>query len=301
MGVSTNYAAKRKEIPDWVKVRIPIHLEQYKETLKILREDNLTTVCQEAKCPNIYDCFSRSTATFMVLGENCTRNCLYCNVKHGKPEPVDMDEPKRLAQAVKKLGLNYAVVTCVTRDDLGDSGADIFIRIVKEINEVSPECKVELLISDLRGNWTSLKGIVDVKPDVINHNVEVVSELFSEVRPQGSYGTSLELLKKVKDLDPNMITKSGMMVGLGETKSQVIQTIEDLVKVDCNVMTIGQYLRPTPEHAKVKRFYTPGEFDELKRIGESLGFDHVESGPLVRSSYKANECYQRVRKMGIDE
>lgn len=292
MDISTNHTRKKKEIPGWIKIRVPVDLEQYKETLKMLRENNLTTVCQEAKCPNIYDCFSRSTATFMILGDICTRNCLYCNVKHDKPEPVDMDEPERVAQAVKELGLKYAVITCVARDDLDDSGADIFVRTVEEINKVSPECKIELLISDLKGNWTGLRRIVDIKPDVINHNVEVVGELFPEVRPQGSYDTSLELLKKTKQFDPKIMTKSGIMVGLGETRNQVIQTIEDLVKVNCNVMTIGQYLQPGPEHVRVKRFYTPREFDELKRIGESLGVDHVESGPLVRSSYKANECYQ---------
>lgn len=286
----------KHKIPDWIKVRVPASIQQYKKTREILKENSLTTVCQEAKCPNIYDCFSRGTATFMILGDTCTRNCLYCSVKSGKPNPVDEDEPKRVAQAVKTLGLNYTVITCVTRDDLEDGGAGIFAGVVEEIHKIIPECKVELLISDLKGNWEGLKKIVDAKPEVINHNIEVVRELFPKIRPQGSYQRSLELLKKVKEFNPHMITKSGMMVGLGETKPQIIQTIGDLVEVNCNIFTIGQYLQPSPEKIPVIKFYRPEEFDELKEIGEYLGLSYVESGPLVRSSYKADECYEKIIK-----
>lgn len=286
----------KHKIPDWIKVRVPANIQQYEKTLEILKENSLTTVCQEAKCPNIYDCFSRGTATFMILGDTCTRNCLYCSVKSGKPNPVDEEEPKRVAQAVKTLDLNYTVITCVTRDDLEDGGAGIFAGTVEEIHKIIPECKVELLISDLKGNWGGLKKIVDAKPNVINHNIEVVRELFPKVRPQGSYQRSLELLKKVKEFNLDMITKSGMMVGLGETKIQIIQTIGDLVEVNCNIVTIGQYLQPSPQQVPVRKFYRPEEFDELKEIGEYLGLSYVESGPLVRSSYKADECYEKMIK-----
>jgi len=206
---------------------------------------------------------------------------------------IDINEPKRVSQTIKKLGLSYSVITSVTRGDLDDGGASIFVKIVEEIHKTIPECKIELLIPDLKGNWKAPKSIVDAKPNVINHNVEVVEELFPEVRPRGSYDTSLELLKKIKEYDSKMITKSGMMIGLGETREQIIKTMEDLRKVNCEMITIGQYLQPSPGHAEIKKFYNPEEFVELKEIGESSGFNCVESRPLVRSSFKANECYQK--------
>jgi len=280
--------------PDWIKVRLPHNMEVYQKTVKLLREKNLTTVCQEANCPNKHQCFNCGTATFLILGDVCTRNCSYCKVKPGNPQPVDKDEPKRVAQAVKEFALDYVVITCVTRDDLADGGADIFVRTVQETRKLNPECKLELLISDLKGNGKSLEKIVDIRPEVLNHNVEVAQSLFPKMRPQGNYRTSIELLKKVKELNPQVITKSGMMLGLGETKDEIIQTMRDLVEANCQIMTLGQYLQPSPQHTSVETFYRPEEFIELKEIGEALGFAQVESAPLVRSSYKAKECYEKV-------
>ncbi len=268
----------------------PYDKKAYLKTKGMIDKNNLTTVCIEGNCPNRYECFSHGTATFMILGDTCTRNCMYCNIKTGKPKAVDKQEPKRIAEAVKKLNLNYAVVTCVTRDDLEDGGASQFVNTVEKIRKTNPECKIELLISDLNGNWSALEKIVDSKPNVINHNIEVVKKLFPKLRPKGDYSRSIELLKKVREFDPKIKTKSGLMVGLGETKSEIMQTMKDLRKVGCDILTIGQYLQPSPKHAEVVKYYKPEEFNELKGIGMDIGFDNVVSGPLVRSSYKAGEC-----------
>jgi len=282
------------EIPKWTKIK-PFRRDEYVKTLHLINRHDLNTVCIEANCPNRYECFSKSTATFMILGSVCTRNCRYCNIKSGKPEEVDAQEPGRIAEAVKKLKLDYAVITCVTRDDLEDEGAGQFVKTVREIKKKNQGCRVELLISDLNGNWAALKEIVDSGPDVVNHNIEVVKELFPELRPKGSYERSIELLKKVKEFNPRMKTKSGLIVGLGETRQQIIRTLKDLRKSGCDILTVGQYLQPSQNHAEVKKFYEPKEFDGLKTKAESLGFEHVEAGPWVRSSYGAGGIFSKTK------
>ena len=277
-----------KKLPDWIKVK-SFDRKKYSETLDLIDKNKINTVCIEANCPNRYECFSKKTATFMILGKTCTRNCAYCNVKHGKPEAIDEKEPKRTAEAVKKLKLKYAVITCVTRDDLKDGGASQFVKTVNEIREINPKCKIELLISDLDGNLNALKKIIDLKPEVINHNIEIVKELFKDMRPNGKYERSIELLRQIKKINPKIKTKSGLIVGLGEKKEQIIETINDLREAGCDILTISQYLQPSEKHAKIKNFYTPKEFNEFANIGKSIGFLHVESGPMVRSSYHAGE------------
>ncbi len=273
-------------LPDWLEIK-PFNRKKYSETLKLINDFKLNTVCLSANCPNRYECFCSGTATFMILGDICTRNCRYCNIKQGKPLPPDEKEPQRISQAVKKMNLKYAVITCVTRDDLADGGAEQFCKVVKEIKKTSPACKIELLISDLKGNWPALKKIIISGPCVINHNIETVRELFPSLRRQGNYDLSLLLLKKTKKLDLNIKTKSGIILGLGETKEQIINTFNDLRLVGCNFLTIGQYLQPSPNHAPVKKYWQPAEFSDLQKIAESLGFEKVNAGPLVRSSYNA--------------
>ena len=252
------------------KVRLPYNTEKYENLIDIIREEKLNTVCQEANCPNIFDCFLRGTLTFMILGNICTRNCAYCNVKTGKPFPSDENEHKRIADVIDKLKLEYVVITCVTRDDLEDGGAGVFAKTVKEIKRVNAECKVELLISDLNGNLEALGTIIDADPEVIGHNVEVVRELFPKMRPKGNYERSMGLLRNLKKYNPNLITKSGIMVGLGETEEEIIRTMKDIRSTDCDIMTIGQYLAPSSEHALVEKFYGPEEFSFLKEVGEAL-------------------------------
>ncbi len=274
--------------PDWIKIK-PYNKSKYLKTLKIINDNKLTTVCLEANCPNRYECFSSGTATFMILGDTCTRNCRYCNVKKGSPNLVDKNEPKRIAQAVKKLNLDYAVITCVTRDDLDDGGAGQFVKTVDEIKKVKPGCKIELLVSDLKGDKKSLAKLLVANPDVFNHNIEVVEYLFSLLRPGGDYQRSVNLLAAAKEIQPKIVLKSGLMIGLGETKEQIIRTFKDLKAAGCQVLTVGQYLPPTPAHVPVKKFYQPEEFESLKKEANSLGFAKVEAGPLVRSSYRAME------------
>lgn len=275
--------------PDWLKVKIGGG-EQFVKMKSLLRSSKLHTICEEAKCPNIAECFGCGTAVFLILGDTCTRNCRYCNVKHGKPLPLNIDEPRDVAESVKTLGLKYAVVTSVTRDDLVDGGANVFYETVKQIKKLNKDCKVEVLIPDFKGNITALKKIVDSKVDVINHNIEVVEELFDDIRPDGDYKTSLVLLKNIKKINSNMKSKSGFMIGVGETEEQIVKTIRDLKEADVDFLTIGQYLQPTKEHVEIKKYYTPKEFDYFKNFALSIGFKHVESGPLVRSSYHAEKA-----------
>jgi len=286
---------KKRRHPDWLKV--PLGSGQtYVEMKKMLRKAKLHTICEEAKCPNMAECFGNGTAVFLILGDTCTRNCKYCNVKHGKPLPLNPDEPKDVAESVKKLGLKYVVITSVTRDDLEDGGASVFYDCVKEIKKLNDDCKVEVLIPDFRGSKDALKKVMDSRPDVINHNIEVSEGLFPEVRPEGNYRTSLSLLENIKNIDGNVKTKSGFMVGLGEGKSHVIKTMEDLRKVKADFLTIGQYLQPTINHAEIKKYYTPEEFEEFKGIALDMGFEHVESGPLVRSSYHAERAIAETKR-----
>ena len=275
--------------PDWLKVKIGSG-ENYIKMKSLLREAKLHTICEESKCPNIAECFGSGTAVFLILGDVCTRNCKYCYVKHGIPKKLNLNEPKDVSESVKKLGLNYVVITSVTRDDLEDGGSKAFSNTVKEIRKSNKNCKVDVLIPDFKGDYNSLKKVIDSEPDVINHNIEVVKDLFSEIRPEGNYDLSINLLKNVKKINNKMITKSGFMVGLGENKSQIIKTMEDLRDANVDFLTIGQYLQPSNNHAEIKRYYAPKEFDELKEIAIKLGFKHVESGPLVRSSYHAREA-----------
>ncbi|MCX7760426.1 MAG: lipoyl synthase [Hydrogenothermaceae bacterium] len=261
---------------------------------KLLRRLNLHTVCEEANCPNIGECFSKKTATFMIMGDICTRNCPYCNVSHGKPLPLDSQEPIKIAQAVKTLGLKYIVITSVDRDDLPDGGASHFAEVVYRIRELGEDIKVEVLIPDFRGDEKALKTVIKSKPDVINHNIETVKELYKKVRPQGKYERSLNLLKSIKNIDSSIKTKSGFMVGLGETFNQIYQLLRDLKDVDVDIITIGQYLQPSKSHLPVEKYYSDEEFETLKKIAIELGFKEVFSGKLVRSSYHAGEIYSKL-------
>ena len=280
--------AVQRRLPEWFKVRMPGG-PNYLRLQDMLRSEQLHTVCEEAHCPNIGECWERGTATFMILGDICTRACAYCAVTTGAPVGLDLEEPVRLAETVERMGLRYAVITSVNRDDLPDGGAFIFAQCVRQIRKRLPECRVELLIPDFEGNWDALAAVMDSEPDTLNHNIETVRRVFSRVRPRGDYDQSLELLRRTREMDARAVTKSGMMVGLGETWDEIVETMRDLRSVDCNLLTIGQYLRPSDKHAPLVKWYTPSEFDELRVIGEELGFDHVASGPLVRSSYHADQ------------
>ena len=262
------------------------------ELRDLIRGSQLHTVCEEARCPNIGDCWERRSATFMILGDICTRACAYCAVTTGTPVGLDLQEPGRLAETVERMGLRYAVITSVNRDDLPDGGAFIFAQCIRQVRRRLPACKVEVLIPDFCGDWDALAAVMDAMPDTLNHNIETVRRIFPRVRPKGDYDQSLELIARARALVPGGVTKSGMMVGLGETWSEILETMRDLRAVDCDLLTIGQYLRPSPGHAPISKWYTPDEFDELRREGEALGFRHVASGPLVRSSYHADEQYE---------
>ncbi|MGC9005981.1 MAG: lipoyl synthase [Sulfurihydrogenibium sp.] len=276
------------------KVKSPLIPEVF-QIKKLLRSLNLHTVCEEANCPNIGDCFSRKTATFMIMGDVCTRNCPYCNVNHGKPNPLDPNEPENIATAVKKLGLKHVVITSVDRDDLPDGGASHFAEVIKKVRELNPNTTVEVLIPDFKGNLDALKIVVEANPDVINHNIETVKELYRKVRPQGNYERSLNIIKAVKKLNGNIVTKSGFMVGLGETKEQIVQLLIDLKESDCEVVTIGQYLQPSKNHLPVEKYYTEEEFKEFESIGYRIGFKEVFSGILVRSSFHAGEVFEKIK------
>jgi lipoic acid synthetase len=258
---------------------------------KLLRSAKLHTICEEARCPNIAECFDSGTAVFLILGDICTRNCRYCNVKHGKPMPLNQNEPNDVAESVRQLGLKYVVVTSVTRDDLVDGGASVFYETVRGIKNLNNGCKVEVLIPDFNGNREALEKVISAEPDVVNHNIEVVEDLFPTIRPEGGYKLSLAVLETVKEIDPSMRTKSGFMIGLGESKEQILKTMKDLRNADVDFLTIGQYLQPTRSHAKIERYYTPEEFEEFKKVALNIGFKHVESGPLVRSSYHAEKAF----------
>jgi lipoic acid synthetase len=274
--------------PDWFKVRKE-HSENYVDLKHLIHGRSLHTVCEEARCPNIYECWSKRTATFMILGDLCTRSCRFCSVKWGRPSHVDRQEPKRVADAVEQMGLKFAVVTSVNRDDLSDGGASIFAETIREIRRRLPDCGVEVLIPDFEGNWDALKLVIDAQPDILNHNVETVPRLFRRIQPWDNYELSLDLFSQVRASDPQMITKSGVMVGLGETQEELIEVMRDLRSRDVDILTIGQYLPPSKRHFPLERYYTLEEFEELKQIGLEIGFGHVESGPMVRSSYHAGD------------
>ncbi len=288
MAQETKKPAARPRLPEWLKVQVP-GSPRYIELKNLMRDNQLHTVCEEAHCPNIGECWGRGTATFMILGDICTRRCHYCAVTTGRPLGIDLQEPARLAETVKKMGLRYCVITSVNRDDLADGGAYIFASCINRIRQEVPGCRVEVLIPDFAGSWEALRKVIDARPDVLNHNIESSKRVFPRVRPKGDYQLSLALLAKTKEFDPNRVTKSGIIVGMGETTEEVVETMRDLRAVDCDLLTIGQYLRPSSKHHPIDRFYTPTEFAELGAIGKELGFKHVASGPLVRSSYHADE------------
>lgn len=264
--------------------------DQYQAVKTLLRSSQLHTICEEAHCPNIAECFGKGTAVFLILGRVCTRACAYCNVMHGQPTLINLREPNDVARSVKTLGLRYVVITSVTRDDLPDGGAGLFSETVSQIRALSPGCQIELLIPDFQGDDSALETIVDAHPDVINHNIEVVHSLFPVVRPQGDYQRSLRVLRAIKSKNLQMPTKSGFMIGLGESSEEIIATMHDLRESLVDFLTIGQYLQPTLHHAAIKKYYTPSEFQELKKKALHFGFAHVESGPLVRSSYHAENA-----------
>ena len=280
-----------RRLPAWLKVRAPGG-PNYLDLRKRFRDSALHTVCEEAHCPNIGDCWERRTATFMILGDICTRACSYCAVTTGTPLTLDLEEPVRLAETVERMGLRYAVITSVNRDELPDGGAFIFAQCIRQIRRRLPTCKIEVLIPDFQGDRNALATVVDAAPDTLNHNIETVRRVFPRVRARGDYDQSLELLSRARELSPACVTKSGMMVGLGETWNEIIETMRDLRSVSCDLLTIGQYLRPSEKHVPLSRWYTPDEFDELRREGEALGFKHVAAGPLVRSSYHADEQHE---------
>jgi lipoate synthase len=280
---------KRK--PEWLKIKIKGG-ESSDTVHKILKEHSLNTVCREANCPNRCECFSKRTATFMVLGRNCTRNCTFCNVTKEKPEIVDEKEPFNVAQAVSKLDLKHAVITSVTRDDIPDGGSGHFAKIVEEIRKLNKKITIEVLIPDFRGDEEALKKVVNSKPDVINHNVETAPSLYKEVRPMAVYERSLELLSNVKKMDNSILTKSGFMLGLGETEEDVISILKDLKEIDCDIITIGQYLAPSSKHHPVIEYIHPDTFKRYEDIALDMGFKYVSSGPLVRSSYYAEKVFE---------
>jgi lipoic acid synthetase len=277
--------------PAWLKIRFNAR-EKFQEVAHLVDDLSLNTVCQEARCPNIWECFSNRTATFMLMGDICTRHCGFCAVAKGTPRPLDADEPRHVAEAVRRLGLRHAVITSVNRDDLPDGGAQHFAATIREIRRYNPGCRVEVLIPDFCGNWEALAVVMQARPDVLNHNTETVRALYKRVRPDAIYARSMELLRRAaayRSPDYPVLTKSGIMLGLGETREEVLETMRDLRDSDCDILTLGQYLRPSLRHLPVEKFYHPDEFAELRQIGLAMGFKHVEAGPLVRSSYHAHE------------
>lgn len=284
--------AKKEEYirkPDWLKIKINTN-KSYTGLKKLMRDKKLNTVCEEARCPNIHECWSeRKTATFMILGDTCTRGCRFCAVKTGLPNELDWGEPERVADSVEIMGLKHVVVTAVARDDLNDGGAAVFAETVKAIRNRVPGCTVEILPSDMKGDYDSLHTLMSGEPDIFNHNIETVRRLTKKVRARAMYDRSLELLRRVKEIRPNTPTKSSLMVGLGETKEEIVQAMDDLLAHNVDIMTIGQYLQPTKKHLNVERYYHPDEFEELKQIALEKGFSHCEAGPMVRSSYHADE------------
>src|SRR5574342_292653 len=282
------FVKPREPKPEWLKVRAP-GSENYLRLRGIMRDLKLNTVCEDAHCPNIGECWHHGTATFMILGDVCTRACAYCAVAHGKPTGLDTAEPSRVAEAVARMGLRFAVITSVDRDDLADGGASIFADTIRATRARVPGCRIEVLIPDFQGVESSLRTVLDASPDVLNHNIETVPRLYRMARSGGRYQRSLELLDRSRHYRSDIATKTGIMVGLGETVEELVAVFDDLRQVGVSILTIGQYLRPSPKHARMHRYYHPDEFAELKTIAMQKGFVHVESGPLVRSSYHAHE------------
>jgi len=286
-------SASESRKPPWLKIRLH-HNNTYKNVKSLLTENSLNTVCEEAQCPNMSECWNRGTATFMILGDICTRSCGFCAVKTGRPQMLDEEEPKRVVDAALKMNLSHVVVTSVNRDERQDGGAPVFADTIIQLHEAMPETSVEVLIPDFKGNWDALQTVIDAKPEILNHNMETVERIYKRVRPQAKYPRSLELLYRAKQ--QGMRTKSGIMVGIGEETQEVVNLMQDLREVDVDIMTIGQYLQPSDSHLPVDRYVHPDEFKYYREIGERMGFDVVESGPMVRSSYHADEQARGVLK-----
>lgn len=289
--MNDSMAKKEEHIrkPDWLKIKLNTN-ETYTGLKKMMRENSLHTVCEEARCPNIHECWAeRKTATFMILGDVCTRACRFCAVKTGLPTELDWQEPERVADSVQLMNLKHAVITAVARDDLKDGGAAVFAETVRAVRRKNPFTTIEVLPSDMMGEYDNVKTLMDARPNILNHNIETVKRLTPRVRARATYERSLEFLKRAKELHPDIPTKSSLMIGLGETKEEIIETMDDLRANDVDIMTIGQYLQPTKKHLKVVKYYHPDEFAELREIAMSKGFSHCEAGPLVRSSYHADE------------
>src|ERR1700722_5057788 len=280
--------------PDGIRVKAPVSRE-YNETRELMRELKLVTVCEEAACPNIGECWKHKHATFMILGSVCTRACAFCNVATGRPDQLDPHEPDRLAEAVSKLGLAHVVITSVDRDDLEDGGAGHFARVIRALRETSPGCTIEVLTPDFMKKTGALETVIEARPDVFNHNLETVPRLYPAIRPGARYFTSLNLHKRAKELDPSIFTKSGLMVGLGETKEEIGQVMDDLRAADVDFLTLGQYLQPTPKHAGIDRFVTPGEFESYAMMARAKGFLMVSSSPLTRSSHHAGDDFRKLK------
>ncbi len=283
--------------PPWIKVRAPGG-ETYEMLRGLMRSKELHTVCEEAMCPNMGECWGHGTATFLMMGDTCTRSCGFCDIKTGRPNPLDWREPLRIADAVRAMQLRHVVITSVNRDERPDGGAPIFAMVIRRIRKVQPGCSIEVLIPDFKGNRDALKIVMDAQPEILNHNVETVPRLFRQVQPQDHYEWAMATLGNAKQLDPLVLTKSGIMVGLGETFDEIVEVMRDLANLKVDILTIGQYLQPSKKHLPIERYYEPQEFDELKRIGlEELGFKWVESGPLVRSSYRAEQQVRALSKL----
>jgi len=274
--------------PEWIRVRAPMG-ENYERLQHLMRAKSLHTVCEEAMCPNIGDCWGRGTATFLMLGDVCTRTCGFCDIKRGIPSPLDWQEPERIAQAIHSMDLKHAVITSVNRDDRKDGGAPIFAMVIRRVRELQPGCSIEVLIPDFKGSLEALQIVMDARPEILNHNVETVPRLFKKVQPQDNYEWTKTILRGARQMDPEVLTKSGIMLGLGETMDEVKSVMEDLAELKVDILTIGQYLQPSRKHLPIERYYTPQEFEHLKEFGLGIGFQWVESGPLVRSSYHAEE------------
>lgn len=276
-------------LPEYLKRGI-IDTDKTKTVRHILKDNCLNTVCEAARCPNKSECYAKNTATFLIMGNNCTRNCRFCNISCARPEPLNELEPKKVADAVQKLGLSYVVITSVTRDDLSDGGAQHFANVIKEVRALSPNAKIEVLTPDFQGKKESIDVVIKACPDVFNHNIETVPSLYRKARPQANYQRSLDFLDYIKQ-NSNILTKTGLMVGLGETKQELMRTFEDLAKIKCDIVTVGQYIAPTKEHLEVSRYYEPHEYDELAKIAQKIGIKHTFFSPLTRSSYKAYEVF----------
>lgn len=282
--------------PPWIRVRAPSG-ETYEQVRDLMRSKTLHTVCEEAQCPNLGECWGKGTATFLMMGDTCTRSCGFCDIKTGMPNPLDWAEPNRIAESVRAMGLQHVVITSVNRDDRPDGGAPLFAMVIRRIRQLQPGCSVEVLIPDFKGSELALKIVMDAQPEILNHNVETVPRLFKKAQPQDRYEWALATLENARRMDPLVLTKSGIMLGLGETVDEVQSTMADLASIGVDILTLGQYLQPSKSHLPIERYYTPNEFAELRDIGLQMGFKWVESGPLVRSSYRAAEQVRELSRL----